>query len=136
MGLLTIEAFVLFMLLDLLLVRWPFDKVYARLVESPRRRVKRQPEAYRRHVIEEIVGAVTIATRFYYRRRRDCLPKSLTLCRLLRSRAIPAEFCLGVKKYPFSAHAWVEWEGELIDDWPQRVGTYRVLTRLGPPAQP
>jgi hypothetical protein len=54
----------------------------------------------------------------------------MTLCRLLRRHLIPADLCLGVKKYPFRAHAWVEWEGELIDDWPQRVGTYKLLTRL------
>jgi hypothetical protein len=38
----------------------------------------------------------------------DCLKRSLSLTAVLRSRGIDAALCLGVRKFPFSAHAWVE----------------------------
>jgi hypothetical protein len=41
--------------------------------------------------------------------------------------------CLGVKRYPFAGHAWVEVAGERLDDSPSalyRAGAYTVLQRL------
>ena len=78
-------------------------------------------------------AAVCIATRYYYRRRLDCLPKALATHCLLLAQGVPAELCLGVKRYPFAGHAWVEVAGVRLDDSPSalyRAGTYRVLQRL------
>ena len=62
--------------------------------------------------------SVRTATRYYWRRGPDCLPRSLTLYLLLRRRGIPATLHIGVKRYPFGAHAWVECMGEVLDDTP------------------
>lgn len=61
------------------------------------------------------VEAVRTATRCYYRRRLDCLPRALTIFILLRSRGVPATLRVGVKRYPFGAHAWVECLGEVLE---------------------
>lgn len=129
-SILTIDAFLTFLLLDALLALRPFDWVYERAVASPRRRRRRREQASPSDSVEAIVGAVTRANRFYFRRRKDCLPRALTVCRLLRRRGIAADFCLGVKKFPFGAHAWVECGGELVDDRVERVGAYHLLTRF------
>ena len=46
--------------------------------------------------------------------RGSCLHQSLALCMMLRRRSIDADFVLGVYKYPFSAHAWVECDDKVI----------------------
>jgi hypothetical protein len=68
--------------------------------------------------VNTIQESVRIATRYYWRRGLDCLPKALTLYLLLRQRSIPATMHIGVKRYPFGAHAWVVCRGEVLDDTP------------------
>jgi hypothetical protein len=43
--------------------------------------------------------------------RALCLEQSLALCFLLRRRGHDAVVRLGVRPYPFAAHAWVECNG-------------------------
>lgn len=66
----------------------------------------------------------------FYPRRALCLEQSLTLCVLLRRRGIPAELRLGVQRLPFYAHAWVEVDGQPIDerqDLPLQLSTFASL---------
>lgn len=110
--------------------RWVgFDRTYRWLSRATRART-RPAEEISVEEAREAFRAVQQATRFYYRRRLDCLPKALTTFRLLRLRGIPAELCLGVRKYPFSGHAWVECGGEILDDDPRRIRQYTLLKRL------
>lgn len=81
-------------------------------------------------VVDRAVAAVRGATRLYWRSRRDCLPRSLTLYRLLRDLDVPARVCIGVRKYPFFlAHAWVELEGRPLDENPARIAQLSLLSR-------
>ena len=73
-------------------------------------------------MVARTIEAVRTATRYYYRRRRDCLPRALTACLLLWRGGVPATLQIGVKRYPFGAHAWVECDGQTVigdtrDDW-------------------
>jgi hypothetical protein len=61
---------------------------------------------------------------------KDCIPRSLALFRFLRSVGIPVEHCIGVRRYPFFAHAWVEYRGEVVHDNPFHKDMFTVLTRL------
>jgi hypothetical protein len=61
---------------------------------------------------------------------RDCLPRSLALYRFLLSIGIPADHCIGVRRYPFQAHAWVECMGRVIFDSADFVGTFVELARI------
>lgn len=56
-----------------------------------------------------------VARRLYGLRAPDCLRRSLVLALVLRRRGILADVCIGVRKRPFFAHAWVEAEGMAID---------------------
>ncbi len=60
----------------------------------------------------------------------DCLPRSLALYRFLLSIGLPADHCIGVQRFPFEAHAWVECGGRVLLDQPENVATYAVLTRI------
>ena len=72
--------------------------------------------ADQRTTVRRTLGAVRRATRYYYRPRLDCLPRALAIFVLLRSRGVSATLHIGVKRYPFGAHAWVECLGGVLDD--------------------
>ncbi len=63
---------------------------------------------------------------------RDCLPRSLALFRFLRSVGVPAEHCIGVQRFPFEAHAWVECGGSVVLDAPSFTRGYAEIARLRP----
>jgi len=50
--------------------------------------------------------------------RATCLPRALTLWRLLRHQGLRAELRIGVRKEAglLDAHAWVEYDGLPLDD--------------------
>jgi hypothetical protein len=53
--------------------------------------------------------------------RAKCLEQSLTLYCVLRQQGVAATYCQGVQFYPFEAHAWVEYQGEVINDVAEHV---------------
>jgi hypothetical protein len=61
---------------------------------------------------------------------KDCLPRSLALYRFLILIGIPVEHCIGVLRYPFGAHAWVEFQGKALFDQQDYVRSYAVLARM------
>ena len=109
------QAVLIFVLLDACLLVFGFRRVY-QLVRGCSRGPTDAESAARRPVADRILEAVRTATRYYFRRRLDCLPRSLTIYLLLRRRRMPASLHIGVKRYPFGAHAWVECSGEVLDD--------------------
>ena len=56
-----------------------------------------------------------------YPGRALCLEQSLVLYYLLRRRGAAVRYCQGVHPYPFQAHAWVEYQGEPINDVAEHV---------------
>ena len=64
--------------------------------------------------------------------RAQCLERSLVLYDYLRRHGISVQMRLGIQRYPFMAHAWVEYRGVPINDVPEHV---RIFTALDPPAQ-
>ena len=128
-GLLTLHALIVFVALDLGFRLFGFDRVYRRLLRRPAGPERWAPADARRQGRATFV-AVQRATMLYYRRRKDCLPKALTTLYLLRRQGIPTELCFGVKKFPFSAHSWIEVCGERLDDHPPRVQSYTVIHRV------
>lgn len=116
--LLTVQAFLVFLVLDAGFRLFGFARVY-RLVERwSRRTAARAAPPNPSSVVGRTRLALRTATRYYWRRGLDCLPRSLTLYLLLRRRGVPATLRIGVKRYPFGAHAWVECLGEVLDDTP------------------
>jgi hypothetical protein len=62
-----------------------------------------------------------------YPGRAKCLEQSLTLYYLLRRQRVPARYWHGVQPYPFEAHAWIEYDGEVMNDVPEHVHQYTPL---------
>ena len=115
----TIEAFLIFVLLDVGFRTLGFPSVFLRVERLGRRSFSiadDTPLEVQRHTVRRVLAAVRTATRYYYRRRLDCLPRALTTYVLLRRRGVSATLHIGVKRYPFGGHAWVECLGEVLDD--------------------
>lgn len=81
----------------------------------------------------ESLGGATVsafrALQWFFRRRDDCLFRSLTLARALRVQGVPCDLCFGVRKIPFWAHAWVELDGHSVDS-PTELASLTVVARF------
>lgn len=93
-------------------------------------RVKAWPVKRRRttnlNIIGQVCGAVDRAC-VWYPRRTLCLQRSAVTTCLLRSHGVSAQMMIGVRPMPFLAHAWVEADGSVINDWPRVKRFYRSL---------
>ena len=116
---LTVQAFLMFLSLDVGFRLFGFSRVYRFVLWWGLRTPPPVDLPKPSRVVERTREAVRTATRYYWRRGLDCLPRSLTLYLLLRRKGIPATLQIGVKRYPFGAHAWVECLGEVLDETPK-----------------
>jgi Transglutaminase-like superfamily/Coenzyme PQQ synthesis protein D (PqqD) len=78
-------------------------------------------------LIGEICSAVEKAC-VWYPKKALCLQRSAVTTCILRSYGIPAHLVVGVRPMPFLAHAWVEAEGSVVNDFPNVSKFYRMLT--------
>jgi hypothetical protein len=76
-----------------------------------------------------IVAAVERAASFYYK-RRWCLQRSAACAYLLRRSGFAVQWVLGAQILPFIAHAWVELDGEVVNDDPKLTAGFTVLDRI------
>ena len=112
----TVQAWLVFVLLDVGFRLCGFARVFQFLDGWCRRAAHLRPLTAQRRTIRRTVEGVRTATRYYYRRRPDCLPRAVAIFVLLGRQGVPARLRIGVKRYPFGAHAWVECLGEVLDD--------------------
>ncbi len=69
------------------------------------------------NAIGEICSSVQQAC-VWYPKQALCLQRSAVTTCLLRIYGIAAETIVGVRPMPFMAHAWVEVNGAVVNDWP------------------
>ena len=112
----TIQALLVFLLQDIGFRVFGFPRVFLFVDRWGRRSTTAASLTVQQSTVRRTLEAVRNATRYYYRRRLDCLPRSLAIYILLRRQGVPATLRIGVKRFPFAAHAWVECLGEVIDD--------------------
>jgi hypothetical protein len=60
----------------------------------------------------------------------DCLPRSLALHRYLLAGGVKVDHCIGVRRFPFGAHAWVRVNGRPFDDSPSFVEEFTVIATI------
>jgi hypothetical protein len=108
---------------DLRFTRHGFHALYREV----RNRPVRQPDVRRRSV-EQVCSAVDQAI-LWYPRQVLCLQRSTVAVWLLKESGFPAQLLLGAQQLPFRAHAWVEVEGQVVNDKPSVAEIYAVLER-------
>lgn len=102
------------------------------LYQRAARQAKPQGERLPRAEVERARAAFRRAENFIALKSapRDCLPRSLGLYTYLLSLGIPATHHIGVERFPFNAHAWVETEDGVWFDDEDYVRTFTVLATL------
>ena len=78
---------------------------------------------------DEICAAVDRAC-VWYPRKALCLQRSAVTACLLRSNGIAARLVIGARPMPFLAHAWVEANDTVVNDFPRVRQFYGTLVRF------
>jgi len=99
-----------------------------RLAEWLGKRTRRAAEPSS-DLLANVARKVDVAAAFFPGRAL-CLEQSLALYVCLRRAGIAAEFRIGAQPYPFAAHAWVEYHGELVGTSYDQVSKFVVFDRL------
>lgn len=80
------------------------------------RRLSRGPEPVQVQDVELAAAAYRVAAAGAFVPQVRCLERSLVLFYQLKRRGVPVVLRLGVWAYPFTAHAWVEYENQPINE--------------------
>ena len=82
------------------------------------------------HSPDQIVKLLNLALRYTLLRPR-CLGRTLTLQWLLEIQGLRSEMRLGVRYTPtgLEAHAWLEYQGRVLNDRPEMVAQFRAFDR-------
>jgi hypothetical protein len=123
--------------MSILLAVCGFDRTYRLATGSVARRVRHgraagdgAPPALA-DVVAKVTRALVDAKRWHLRMTEDdCLPVALTGMWLLRWRGLEGHLVLGVKRYPFGAHAWVQVH-ECVIDFPPDMHKQFVGINMG-----
>ncbi len=93
--------------------------------------LRHRPRASQRSwpAVEDVVWSVDEAC-VWYVKRAACLQRSVVATWLLRRHGVAAEMVIGCRPLPFESHAWVEVDGQVVNDRPQYQRAFTVLDRL------
>jgi hypothetical protein len=105
-----------------------FGETYARIVELDRRSGLNAAPRTQTLLADFARSEAFVVSRLGF---RDCLPRSLALFAFLRASGVPARHRIGVKRFPFSAHAWVESEGRPLGDDESSPQRFAVIAQIG-----
>ncbi len=120
----TLIAFAFLVYIDLLMRLARFRRVYDTVRDTTT--AHRRPDS-------ETVGRTCRAmdkAALAYVKNAWCLQRSAACVCLLRRQGVPAELIIGVRTFPFEAHAWVELDGHVLNDNLGYVGRFLVLDRI------
>jgi hypothetical protein len=122
-----LEAFLLLLTFDFIASVKRFNGIHRWVSECPIKNVDKNVQ----HVAEEVCSAVTMASS-YYPKTVACLQRSAVVARMLSRRGVPACVVIGVQRFPFASHAWVEISGgTVVNDKPKVKTLYTELDRFG-----
>ena len=108
---------------DLLLLGRNFTRLH-RVVRNWKVADRQAP----RDIVDRACQAVNYAC-VWYPKRALCLQRSAVMTCLLRGYGVPAQMVLGAQRLPFKAHAWVEVEGQAINERANVQALYGVWER-------
>jgi hypothetical protein len=123
MWLLVLQAYLKLIHFHVYLIRGDFSALYKSVRDS--RATKRVPAP---GTVEQICAAVDFACIWYWKEVL-CLHRSAATACLLKRYGVPAEMVIGAQQIPFKAHAWVEVNGNVVNDKSYTPEMYPVLDR-------
>jgi len=117
------EAYLKLIYFDSYLMRGNFRALYDKVRRCPVGKKLQSPDA-----VERICAAVDMACIWYWKEAL-CLQRSAATACLLKRNGVSAQMVIGIQQMPFKAHAWVEVDGQVVNDKPYTPGMYAVLDR-------
>ncbi|MBW4418213.1 MAG: lasso peptide biosynthesis B2 protein [Myxacorys californica WJT36-NPBG1] len=114
---LFLQALVLFPMIALALKLWGLQRVQTHLAKQFHDAAPVHSELF--HCIAQTIYLVSRAG-YYTPRWANCLKRSLILWYLLHRQGIETDLRIGVRRCngEFQAHAWVEYQGSVLNDVP------------------
>ena len=85
----------------------------------------------REEVLPAVCRAVDIVCAFYWKRIL-CLQRSVITARVMHAYGIAADVVIGYRFAPFFSHAWVEVNGQVVNDHTGLPDKLQVLERVRP----
>ena len=123
MRFLVLRAYLQLIYFDFYLARGNFAALYDTVRGYPIRKRASSPDA-----TEKICAAMDVACIWYWKEAL-CLQRSAATACLLKRYGVAAQLVIGAQQMPFSAHAWVEVDGRIVNDKPYMMEIYAVLDR-------
>jgi hypothetical protein len=123
MTFLVLRAYLRLVQFDLYLARGNFQALYDTVRTFP---ITEMPTSV--DSTERICAAVDMACIWYWKEVL-CLQRSAATACLLKRYGVPAQMMIGAQQMPFKAHAWVEVQGQVVNDKPYMREMYAVLDR-------
>jgi len=123
MTFLVLRAYLRLVQFDLYLARGNFHALYDKVRTFP---ITEMPTSV--DSTERICAAVDMACIWYWKEVL-CLQRSAATACLLKRHGVPAQMMIGAQQMPFKAHAWVEVQGQVVNDKPYMREMYAVLDR-------
>jgi|SRR5579884_831005 len=110
---LTRRAFLWLSFVDCMVTFRSFESLCSYVHEFPVKKPSREILS----IVPAVLQAIDQAC-IWYPKKAVCLQRSVVTTLLLRSNGVSASLCIGVHALPFSAHAWVEAKGVVVNDAP------------------
>jgi hypothetical protein len=107
---LVLQAYLSLIRFDLYLARGDFKVLYEKVRSCSIRK-----NTISSHTTEAICAAVDMACIWYWKEAL-CLQRSAATVCLLRKYGVSADLVIGAQQMPFKAHAWVEVNGQVVND--------------------
>jgi Transglutaminase-like superfamily len=123
MRFLVLKAYASLILFDLYLTRGNFNALYQKVRHCAPGEQK--PSA---DTVERVCAAVDMACIWYWKRVL-CLQRSAATTCLLKKYGAQAQMVIGTQQIPFKAHAWVEVDGQVVNDKPYTQEMYAIVDR-------
>lgn len=128
---LLVEAFAVLVLVKAGLRIAGFRRTYrvfaTATARQPSARRGQAPDAASRRAEPARIAHSVSAAAAFLPWRALCLEQSLALCFLLHRRGHDAVVRLGVRPYPFRAHAWVEFDGIPLAESPEHLRAFAAF---------
>lgn len=120
MSFLVLRAYLRLIQFDLYLARGNFQALYDKVRTCPIKKWHASASA------ERICAAVDMASIWYWKEVL-CLQRSAATACLLKRCGVSAQMMIGAQQMPFRAHAWIEVDGQVVNDKPYIREMYAVL---------
>lgn len=127
-------TFVLFKKIDLMLKKNNFQSVMENIVNDAEKiTIKNYTEDEMRKIEKKInksLHRIEVASTIYWHDAK-CLHRTIAQYILFRKRCcLPVKMIIGVKKFPFSSHMWLEWQGKqerLVCEYEENIVGYDII---------